>query len=161
MGRMSKRSKQSKGAWKSSYDTRRSKRQRIGPDTTAASAAAAAALPDTPPPLSHATTTQRSTSPPLIATPQPSTSHAEESKRNNKEKASLLNIRETLLQDIHKQDEDVESDDEIVMLTKRRLKNILFSSCSCPDPAFEYSFQPDLYENTITKHCNNEERGQL
>lgn len=52
-------------------------------------------------------------------------------------------------------DEDVESDDEIVMLTKRRLKSLLSSRCSCPDPAYDYSFKPDAYENTIVMHCTS------
>ncbi|MPC37298.1 hypothetical protein E2C01_030772 [Portunus trituberculatus] len=38
------------------------------------------------------------------------------------------------------------------MLTKRRLKN-LSSHYSCPDPAFDYSLELDIYENTINIHC--------
>ncbi|MPC59561.1 hypothetical protein E2C01_053585 [Portunus trituberculatus] len=88
-----------------------------------------------------------------IATPQPSTSHAEQRQGNEEEKGSLLTIREALLQNIEKGNEDVESDDELVMLTKRSLKNLLSSHYSCPDPAFNYSFEPDVYKNTITMHC--------
>ena len=103
--------------------------------------------PITPPLHCHPRQTQPSTS------SQPSTSHAEERKEENEEKASLLTIRESLLQDIETGDEDKDSDDEIVMLTKARLKNLLSTRCSCPDDTFEYSFQPDAYKNTITMHC--------
>ncbi|MPC58944.1 hypothetical protein E2C01_052957 [Portunus trituberculatus] len=87
------------------------------------------------------------------ATPQPTTSHAEQRQGYEEEKTSLLTIREALLQNIEKGNEDVESDVELVMLTKRRLKNLLSSHYSCPDPVFDYSFKPDIYENTITIHC--------
>ncbi|MPC44769.1 hypothetical protein E2C01_038449 [Portunus trituberculatus] len=98
--------------------------------------------------LTSSTTTALTT-----AAPQPSTSHAEQRQGNREEKASLLTIREALLQNIEKGNEDVESDDKLVMLTKRRLKNLLSSRYSCPDPAFDYSLEPDIYENTITMHC--------
>ncbi|MPC68003.1 hypothetical protein E2C01_062192 [Portunus trituberculatus] len=87
------------------------------------------------------------------ATPQPTTSHTEQRQGNEEEKVSLLTIREALLQNIEKGNEDVENGDELVMLTKRRLKNLLSSRYSCPDPAFDYSLEPDVYENTITMHC--------
>ncbi|MPC47502.1 hypothetical protein E2C01_041251 [Portunus trituberculatus] len=89
----------------------------------------------------------------IAATPQPTTSHAEQRQGSEEEKAPLLTIREALLQNIEKGNEDVDSDKELVMLTKRRLKNLLSSRYSCPDPAFDYSLEPDVYENTITMHC--------
>ncbi|MPC47937.1 hypothetical protein E2C01_041698 [Portunus trituberculatus] len=109
--------------------------------------------------LASPTTTTLTTATPLPATPtpQPTTSHAEQRQGNEEEKASSLTIREALLQNIEKGNEDVDSDDELVMLTKRRLKNLLSSRCSCPDPAFDYSFEPNVYENTIIMHyttCN-------
>ncbi|MPC23087.1 hypothetical protein E2C01_016124 [Portunus trituberculatus] len=91
--------------------------------------------------------------PPATPTPQPTTSHIEQIKGNEEEKASLLTIREALLQNIEKGIEAVDNDDKLVMLTKRRLKNHLSSRCSCPDPVFDYSFELDVYENTITMHC--------
>ncbi|MPC44466.1 hypothetical protein E2C01_038138 [Portunus trituberculatus] len=81
------------------------------------------------------------------------TSHTEQRKGNEEEKASLLTIKEALLQNIEKGNEDVESDDELVMLTKRRLKNLVPSHCSWPDPAFDYSLEPEVYQNTITMYC--------
>ncbi|MPC39074.1 hypothetical protein E2C01_032594 [Portunus trituberculatus] len=86
------------------------------------------------------------------ATPQPTTSHAEQRQGNEEEKASFLTIREALLQNIE-EGRDVENDNEIVMLMKKRLKNLLSSCYSCPDPAFDYSLELDVYENTITLHC--------
>ncbi|MPC43877.1 hypothetical protein E2C01_037531 [Portunus trituberculatus] len=110
------------------------------------------ALPASSPPLSQvsrdapihiftlpSTTLAPTTTTPQPATPmpQPTTSHAEQRKGNEEEKASLLTIRAALLQNIEKGNEDVERDSEIVMLMKRRLKNLLSSHCSCPDPAFD------------------------
>ncbi|MPC52904.1 hypothetical protein E2C01_046784 [Portunus trituberculatus] len=104
--------------------------------------------------LASPTTTTLTTTTPLPATPtpQPTTFHAEQRKGNEEEQASLLTIREALLQDIER-NEDEDGDVELVMLTKRRLKNLLPSCCSCPYPAFANSFEPDVYENTITMHC--------
>ncbi|MPC20746.1 hypothetical protein E2C01_013702 [Portunus trituberculatus] len=125
-------------------EAQRIKRQRVQPDKSDASVHI----------LTSPITTTLTTTTPLPATPtaQPTTSHAEQRKGNEEEKASLLTIREALLQNIEKGNEDVDSD-ELVMLTKKRLRNLLSSRCSCPDPAFDYSFEPDVYENTITIHC--------
>ncbi|MPC57912.1 hypothetical protein E2C01_051903 [Portunus trituberculatus] len=101
--------------------------------------------------LASPTTTTLTTATPLPATPtpQPTTSHAEQRIGSEEGKTTLLTIREALLQNI----EDVDNDDELVMLTKRSLKNLLSSHCTCPYPAFDYSFEPDVYKNTITMHC--------
>ncbi|MPC43809.1 hypothetical protein E2C01_037463 [Portunus trituberculatus] len=93
--------------------------------------------------LTSPTTTNLTT-----ATPRPTTSHAEKRQGNEEEKASLLTINEALLQNIEKENEDVENGDELVML-----ENLLSSRYSCPDPAFDYSLEPDVYENTITMQC--------
>ncbi|MPC54949.1 hypothetical protein E2C01_048878 [Portunus trituberculatus] len=92
------------------------------------------------------TTTTLTTATPLSATPtpQPTTSHTEQRKGNEEEKASLFTIREALLQNIEKGNEDMDSDDKLAMLTKRRLKNLLSSRCLCPDSVFDYSFEPDV-----------------
>ncbi|MPC21122.1 hypothetical protein E2C01_014098 [Portunus trituberculatus] len=55
--------------------------------------------------------------------------HTQNRQRNKEEKASLITIQEALLQNIEKGNEDVEN------------------------PAFDYSFKPDVYKNTITMHC--------
>lgn len=130
-----------------SIDVKRRKIQHAEPDTT--TAADEPVLPThSPPPLSATLVT------PTASTSQPSTSHAKESQGKDTEDTSLLSARENLL-DMETRDEDVESDDEIVMLTKRRLKSLLSSRCSCPDPAYDYSFKPDAYENTIVMHCTS------
>ncbi|MPC52414.1 hypothetical protein E2C01_046283 [Portunus trituberculatus] len=143
MGRVSKRNKQSKDAWNMSMEAQRITRQFVEPNTSDAAVHC----------LASPTTTTFTTPTPLPATPtpQPTTSHVEQ-RKGNEEKASLLTIREALVQNIEKGNEDVDSDDELVMLTKRRLKYLLSSHCSCSDPAFDYSFEPDVYENT-TLHC--------
>ncbi|MPC39377.1 hypothetical protein E2C01_032912 [Portunus trituberculatus] len=84
------------------------------------------------------------------ATPQPTTSHTEQRQGNEEEKASLLTVREALLQNIEK-GKDVENDK--LVMTKRRLKNLLSLHSSYPDPAFDYSLEPDVYKNTIPMHC--------
>ncbi|MPC49249.1 hypothetical protein E2C01_043047 [Portunus trituberculatus] len=80
--------------------------------------------------LASPTTNNITTATPLPATPtpQPTTYHAEQRKGNEEEKPHY-SIREALLQNIEKENEDVENS------------------------AFDYSFQPDVYENTITMHC--------
>ncbi|MPD02481.1 hypothetical protein E2C01_098068 [Portunus trituberculatus] len=126
-------------------EAQRIKRQRVEPDTSNAPVDILASL----------TTTTLITATPLLATPtlQPTTSHTEQRKGNEEEKASLLTIREALLQNIEKGNGDVESDNELVMLMRNKQKNLLSSRCSCPDPAFDYSLEPGVYENTITMHC--------
>ena len=153
MTRVSRIRKQKREAWKKGY---MAKRQALAPRTTDPPAAApaphsTASGPPTPT-TDHIpdTTTLVPPSPQPSTSSQLSTSHTTDITGND---ASLLTLRETLLQDIEKLEDDGVSGDEIVMLTKTRLKNLLSSRCSCSEPSFEFTFQPDAYENTITMHC--------
>ena len=126
-------------------DAQRRKIPHLEPDTTPLLAASTVTLPAAAPLLS---TTQAAATSPIS---QPSTSHAAEGKEKE-DKTLLLTIREDLLQ-THEENEDTDSDEEIIMMTKRRLKKLTSSHCSCPDPTLEYSFKPEVYEKTVTIRC--------
>ncbi|XP_045134439.1 uncharacterized protein LOC123518003 [Portunus trituberculatus] len=140
MPRLSKKDKQRKEAWTMSMEAQRRKRQRVDLEATAPLAVTPHATPLLPPTVAAAR-----------STPQPGTSQVQERKADE-DKASLLTIREELLQTLQT-NEDADSDEEFVILTKKRLKKLTSSHCSCPDPALEYTFKPKLFENAVTIRC--------
>lgn len=123
-----------------SMEAQRRKRQRVDLEATAPLAVTPHATPLLPPTAAAAR-----------SAPQPGTSQVQE-KKADEDKASLLTIREELLQTLQT-NEDADSDEEFVILTKKRLKKLTSSHCSCPDPALEYTFKPELFENAVTIRC--------
>lgn len=150
MPRLSKRKQQSRDAWGVKLDTERGKIPRLEPPVEPPVTPAAPLSPSNPTPAA-ATSLAAVPLPTTSHIPQPSTSHIAESK-DKVEKTLLLTIREDLLK-THQEEEDSADSDEIVMMTKRRLKKLTSSHCSCPEPTLEYSFKPDVYENTVIIHC--------
>lgn len=115
---------------------------------TAVASTSRSSLPLPSPASSNSSAPPQLTSPPT--TSQQPTASPEDEENQEELNVSRLNIRESLLPSSH---DEPDSDNETVIITKKRLQELVQFTCHCQSRNYVLQYAADAFESTITMYC--------